>query len=223
MSVIVRLCLLLAMAATAVSGLRLHGSQQTRSPLVSWFLIENNIEFEMAPPRPNKHPFGQVPFLVDRDVEVFESGAILLYLADKYGGADTPEKRASYTKWVVWANSCLDGLCFGESDKGGMSGTSIDKPNRKMDVLESLLGESDWLVDNKFTVADVAVASYLNYVPIFFSNVNPSSRPNMVRYMQRCAERPGFAKAFGEDHASLIQSKAKAWLASGGKPKGAFW
>ena len=55
----------------------------------------------------------QVPFLSDDDgaVEIFESGAILLYLADRYGQAEasTPQQRAAYTKWVVWANSTLDG------------------------------------------------------------------------------------------------------------------
>ena len=93
----------------------LHGSQSTRSPLCNWYLLEKNIAFKQLSPRPSNHPFGQVPFLTDEGgVEVFESGAILLYLADKYGGNNTPEKRASYTKWVVWANSELDGLCFGK-------------------------------------------------------------------------------------------------------------
>lgn len=102
----------------SMSGPSLHGSEQTRSPLCNWYIYENNIPFTQNSPRPSNHPFGQVPFLTDDGgVEVFESGAILLYLADKYGGQNTPEQRASYTKWVVWANSELDGLCFGESNR----------------------------------------------------------------------------------------------------------
>ena len=82
------------------SGLCLHGSQQTRSPLVNWYLEEMKIPFTQKPARPSAHPFGQVPFLTDDGgVEVFESGAILLYLADAYGGNTTPQQRASYTKW----------------------------------------------------------------------------------------------------------------------------
>ena len=69
------------------SGLTLYGSQQTRSPLVNWYLEEKSIPFTQKAPRPSAHPFGQTPFLTDNGgVEVFESGAILLYIADAYGG-----------------------------------------------------------------------------------------------------------------------------------------
>jgi glutathione S-transferase len=189
-------------------GLTLHGSQQTRSPLVSWYLLEKKIPFNMASPLPSKHPFGQVPFLADEGVEVFESGAILLYLADEYGGYASAKERASYTKWVMWANLELDGLCFGK----GMSGTALDKPNKALDKLDQLLGQFDWLVDNTFSVADVAVGAYLNYVPVFFRSANPSRRPNIVKYMQRCAERPAFAEAFGQGHAdAVIKGATTLW------------
>jgi glutathione S-transferase/alpha,alpha-trehalase len=85
------------------------------------------------------------------------------------------------------------------------------QPNRALDQLERILSGSDWLVDNTFSVADVAVASYLNYVPLFFRNVKPSSRPQTVRYMRRCAERPAFAAAFSAEHASQVQAFAALW------------
>ena len=140
-------------------------------------------------------------------------GAILLYLADAYGGNNTPAQRAAYTKWVVWANSELDGLCFGKQ----MSGTMLDKPGRALDVLDNMLGSKEWLVDNKFSVADVAVGSYLNYVPIFFRGISKLSRTNVGKYMIRCAERPAYAKAFGDDHAALIKAKVPGWI--GGESK----
>ena len=56
-------------------GVTLYGAQQTRSPLVNWYLIENKIPFIQKPPRPSNHPFGQSPYLTDDDgVEIFESG-----------------------------------------------------------------------------------------------------------------------------------------------------
>mmetsp|Transcript_30902 Transcript_30902/g.49623 ORF Transcript_30902/g.49623 Transcript_30902/m.49623 type:complete len:204 (+) Transcript_30902:32-643(+) len=183
---------------------RLFGSQQTRSPLVNWYCYEADIPLVMKDPQPSPHPFGQVPHMSDDGgVEIFESGAILLYLMDKYGGMNTPEERAKYTKWVVFANATLEQVCFGHK----MSGAQIASPGRTMDKLEDILGKSQYLVDNTFSVADVAVGSYLNYVPIFFGAQNMSRRPNVAAYMKRCASRPAFAKAFGEGHAKSVMTK----------------
>lgn len=199
-------------------SLQLFGSSRTRSPLVNWFLLEKGIPFEQKPPSPSNHPFGQVPFLSDShgEVQVFESGAILLYLADRFGykckkdltPTLSPQERALYTKWVVWANSELDGLCFGK----GMSGSMLDRPSKAMDTLNKILAERDWLVGNEMTVADIAIASYLNYVPIFFSTVNPSSRQEIVKYMRRTAERSAYLEAFGKEHTNLVIKKTQSWL-----------
>lgn len=190
-------------------AVHLHGSRGSRSPLVNWYLLEQQIPFEMRPPQ-SRHPFGQVPYLVDGSTEVFESGAILLYLADKYGGLDTPEKRALYTKWVMWANASLDPVCFVE-ENGRVIGTCLDQPSQRVvSKLEGIL-EQDWLVDD-FSVADVAVASYLNYVPLFFPDVDLSKTPNIARYMLKCSERPAFATAFGAGHALAVQSAVERAL-----------
>mmetsp|Transcript_129736 Transcript_129736/g.250216 ORF Transcript_129736/g.250216 Transcript_129736/m.250216 type:complete len:291 (+) Transcript_129736:88-960(+) len=196
---------------------KLHGSQQSRSPLVNWYANEAGIELEMVAPRPSNHPFQQIPFLTDDGgVEIFESGAILLYLADAYGSAKTAQERAQYSKWVVWSNSELDGLCFGAvPGDHRVRGTSMDRPDLKsVKVLNDILSESDWLVDGEFSVADVAVGSYLNYVPIFFPDANLGATPAIAKYMQRCAERPGFAQAFGDGHAQLVKAKVAEWLST---------
>lgn len=105
--------------------------------------------------------------------------------------------------------SDLDGLCFGK----GMSGTQLDKPSKGLDILEKLLSNNEFLVNNQFSVADVAVASYLNYVPVFFGNVRKlPNRPSIARYMVTCANRPAFAKAFGDDHAKLVTQKVPTWV-----------
>ena len=203
---------------TTFMGPKLHGSQQSRSPLVNWFAYEAGIELEMQAPRPSKHPFQQVPFLTDDDgVEVFESGAILLYLADAYGKASSAKERAAYTKWVVWSNSELDGLCFGAvPGDHRVRGTSMDNPSlRSVATLDAILSENEWLVGDEFSVADVAVGSYLNYVPIFFPDANLAKTPAIAKYMKRCAERPAFAQAFGDGHANLVKQKADAWLSAG--------
>jgi hypothetical protein len=120
--------------------------------------------------RNSVHDFAKIEYTYSTSAHFIFSGAILLYLSDLYGGTldrsstSSAAERAKYTKWVVWANAELDGLCFGK----GMSGSQLDKPSRALDTLEALLGKSEWIADNKFSVADVAIASYLNYVPVFF-------------------------------------------------------
>ena len=177
---------------------------------------ELGVDYEMLPPRPNPHPFGQVPVLTDGDDVIFESGAILLHIANKFDKAFKP----SHTPWVVWANTCLDPICFKENERGQVIGTSLGKPNRKIDVLEEMLGQSDFLVSNEFSVADCAVASYLNYVPLFNPDASLSSIPNTVKYMSRMASRPAFVEAFGEGHAGLVQVKCEEFLNSSGGPAG---
>ena len=85
-----------------------------------------------------------------------------------------------------------------------------------MSVLDQLLSESEYLVDDDFSVADVAVAAYLCYVPLFFPSVRLNS-PNIVAYMRRCAERPAFAKAFGGGHANAVLAACENEGSSGGE------
>ena len=149
----------------------------------------------------NPHPFKQVPALRDDDgdVAIFESGAVLAYLADKYGGEaySTPERRAAHNAWVVWANATLDPVLFLENERGGVVDTGARRENKRLRVLDEILATRDYLVDDAFGVADVAVASYLLYVPQFFSDVSFARYPNIARYMGRCASRDAYALAFG--------------------------
>jgi glutathione S-transferase/alpha,alpha-trehalase len=75
--------------------------------------------------------------------------------------------------------------------------TGLKKPNRRIDVLDRLLSQQDYLVQGEFTVADVAVAAYFLYVLQFFPSVDLSRWPNVVNYLQRCASRTAYGQAFG--------------------------
>jgi glutathione S-transferase/alpha,alpha-trehalase len=75
--------------------------------------------------------------------------------------------------------------------------TGLKKPNKRIDVLDKLLSKQDYLVEGGFSLADVAVASYLLYVPQFFRGVDLSRWPSVVAYMKRCAEREAYGAAFG--------------------------
>ena len=70
-------------------------------------------------------------------------------------------------------------------------GESMSKPEvRSVGRLNEILGEREWLVGDSFSVADVACASYLNYVPIFHRNADLSATPNTVRLTQPCDPNP---------------------------------
>lgn len=200
----------------ALRALQLYGSQGSRSPLVNWYLEELGQEYQMidvatvdrtAPAFP--HPFGQIPALADGDVKVFESGAILIYLAQKYGGLSSPEALAEVAKWIVWANASLDPVVFIENDRGQVLDTGLRQNPKVIQRLESLLEGQSWLLGEEFSVADVAVASYLLYGIMFFPDVQISKWPNIARYMAAAAKRPAYAKAFGPRTAEALVAQCE--------------
>mmetsp|Transcript_35348 Transcript_35348/g.54282 ORF Transcript_35348/g.54282 Transcript_35348/m.54282 type:complete len:177 (-) Transcript_35348:206-736(-) len=145
----------------------------------------------------NPHPFGQIPCLVDaNDVLVFESGAILQYLYNKANTKDSAQRQAAVLSWIAWANASLDPICFLEVE-GKVYDTGLKKPNKRIEKLDSIFKDQEFLLDSGFSVADVAVASYLLYVVQFFPGIDLSRWPNVVRYMKACAERPAYSQAFG--------------------------
>jgi len=191
-------------------GLTLYGSQGSRSPLVNWAAYELGLEITMGDLTENPHPFRQIPCLKDdSDVVVFESGAILIYLNSISTKSLTDKQRAAIVSWVAWANASLDPICFLETPEGKVYDTGLKKPNRRIDTLNNILADTDFLVEGEFSVADVAVASYLLYVLQFFPGVDLSRWPNIVKFMTAACSRPGYAKAFGERvQSSLLNALA---------------
>lgn len=198
-------------------GLVLYGSQGSRSPLVNWALYELGLEYAMGDLEENPHPFGQIPCLRnDEDGSVvFESGAILLYLYSLLDGKKVKTQEAEILSWVTWSNASLDPICFLETPEGKVYDTGLKKPNRRIDTLNDILESREYLVGNQFSVADIAVASYLLYVLQFFPEVDLQRWPHMVNYLKQCAKRPAYAKAFGDN----IQTFLLKALDDTGKPR----
>merc|ERR1711920_887345 len=100
------------------------------------------------------------------------------------------------------------GACIGNVDVKGVQ------------QLDEILGRKEWLLEEGFSVADVAVGAYLNYVSVFFPRTDLSATPNIARYMKRCAERPAFAKAFGAQHTQAVQAMTARALQAPTKQNG---
>jgi glutathione S-transferase len=76
--------------------------------------------------------------------------------------------------------------------------TGLKKPNKRIETLNALLQGKKFIVGDKFTVADVAISSYLLYVLQFFPGTDLSRWPHLVTYLQACVTRPAYGQAFGE-------------------------
>jgi len=146
------LCLLhiasaLQLPRIGMQALKLYGSQGSRSPLVNWWCHELGVPFQVVPrDASNPHPFGQIPCLVDPNkggASVFESGAILLWLAQNYGTFSDDKERADCYAWTVWANASLDPVLFKENDRGQVTGTGAGQENRKLRGLDNHLQVPD--------------------------------------------------------------------------------
>jgi glutathione S-transferase len=136
------------------------------------------------------NPVGKVPAIVDGDFQLWESGAILLYLAEKY--SKTPpslEERAVFSQWVLFANATLGPGIFGEANR------EREMP-RLLTPLNEIFSKQPFLLGNEFTVADVAVGSILTYIPIMLK-LDLSSYPAVLNYMKQLSERPAFQKSIG--------------------------
>ncbi|HEV6964803.1 glutathione-dependent disulfide-bond oxidoreductase [Roseateles sp.] len=117
------------------------------------------------------NPNSKIPSLVDRSgpepVRVFESGAILLYLAEKFGGAFLPAvgaARAETLSWLFWQMGSAPFLGGGFGHFYAYAPEKLEYPinryamevKRQMDVLDRLLAERRYMTGDDYTVADIA-------------------------------------------------------------------
>ncbi|CAM9650889.1 unnamed protein product [Heterosigma akashiwo] len=174
--------------------IELVGTQSPRTKLITWYLYENDKRFQESNPAwvPSGSPFGQVPFLKDGKVEIFETAAILQYLSDKCGQheGDDAGIRAQSNQWTMFAASSLDPIVFTPADKGG--GT---RAPRLLGQLDGLLSESGsgYLVGNKLTVADIAVGGTLSLLPqVAAPTTGLGPWKALAGYVLRLARRPAY-------------------------------
>lgn len=182
--------------------LKLYGGARSRASIVQWYLEELAVpyEFVLLDMQAGQHrqseflkinPIGKVPAIVDGDFQLWESGAILLYLADKYGKTSlSPEERGQISQWVLFANATLGPGIFIEA-------TRESETPRLLNPLNEIFGQQPFLLGDEFSVADVAVGSILSYIPVMLK-LDLSPYPNVLNYIQRLSERPAFQKSIGK-------------------------
>ncbi|GAC1463136.1 MAG: glutathione S-transferase family protein [Chamaesiphon sp.] len=181
--------------------LKLYGGARSRASIVQWYLEELGVpyEFVMLDMQAGAHrqpdylainPIGKVPAIVDGDFKLWESGAILIYLAQKYGKMpQSLEEQAQIIQWVLFGNATLGPGIFGEENR------ERELPHLLM-PLNQLFEKQPFLLGQEFSVADAAVGSVLAYIPIMLK-LDLSDYPTVVDYIGRISERSAFKKAMG--------------------------
>lgn len=208
-----------------------HHLNNSRSQRVLWLLEELGVAYEvkryqrdpktmLAPPELLAvHPLGKSPVIVDGTVTVAESGAVIDYLVDRYGGgrlippAGTPE-RLSYTYWLHYAEGSampplLFKLVFDRIANGpapwpisavarhiaGTVQNSFIRPQlkRHLDYMEAALGAHTWFAGGEFTAADVQMSFPLEAASSR-AGLN-ASRPRLTAFLDRIHARDAYQRA----------------------------
>jgi len=208
-----------------------HHLNNSRSQRILWLLEELDVPYEikryqrdpktmLAPPELRQiHPLGKSPVITDGEVTLAESGAIIEYLAERYGQgrllppAGTPERlRCSY--WLHYAEGSampplLLKLVFHRVEtapapffvkpiaKGiahKVQHSYVD-PQLKLhlDYLEGELGKSAWFAGNEFSAADIQMSFPLE---AFAARGGlDAGRPRLWAFLQRIHARPAYQRA----------------------------
>ncbi len=146
-----------------------------------------------------RQPFGQVPFLTDGDISIFESGACLLHLAKKSDRL-MPRDAAGEAETLQWVIAALNSIEMVSvpwwflSLSGGRENGLADWLRQRLGQLDEVLRTREWLVASRFTVADLLMADVLR-VP----NVRDfAASPVIDAYIDRACDREPFRKAFAD-------------------------
>jgi GST-like protein len=175
------------------------------------------------------NPNSKIPALMDRSgdtpIRVFESGAILQYLAERFGSAFLPTERAARAEclsWLFWQMGSAPYLGGGFGHFYAYAPTKIEyaidrfamETKRQLDVLDRRLAESRYLAGNEYTIADMAVWPWYGtlakgqlYEAGEFLQV--SEYKNVLRWTDEIAKRPAVQRgrmvhrAWGQSNSQL--------------------
>lgn len=151
------------------------------------------------PPLIELNPWGELPILVDGEVVLRDSQAILVYLARRYAGeAWLPSDPAAMAEVVQWLSTAANEVQNGPGaarlvDKFGYDLDKADtlrRAARILPLIDARLAEHDWLALDRPTIADCAVLPYVALAPE--GGVSLSDFPRIRAWIERVKALPGF-------------------------------
>ena len=195
--------------------MKLYGTAMSRSGRSLWALEELGLKYDHVPIEVMKakgpevmkvNPNGHIPVLEDNGHTVWESMAINLYLAEKYGKAPfwpaTPEGHAHAYQWSFWGMlevephlvTILRNRMFlpPEQRDAKAEASAVEALKAPLKVLDDHLKRSSYILGNDFTVADLNVASVLMLAGMV--KLEFPYAPTMTGWLQRCLSRAAVGK-----------------------------
>ena len=197
---------------------KLHGTSRSRSARSLWALEELGVTYEhnpvtttdtKSPAHLKLNPNARIPVLEDEGVVVWESMAINLYLADKYGKnslwPSDPAGRAAAYQWSFWAMTEVEPHLLTllrnrvmappeqRDEKAALA--AIEALKAPMNALEESLKGRDYLLGKNFTIADLNVAAVMSWMSMM--KLDLSSTPAVQAWLQKCLGREANKKVRG--------------------------
>lgn len=192
--------------------LTLYGHSFSRAHRVLWMLKELGVPFDHVPTGFTDgsthtpeflaiNPNGRVPVLVDDGQPIFESMAINLYLAKKFGGPLAPQsvmEEGLATQWSFWVTTEVEKPLMvaaankklfpeGQRDEA-QAQAMLKKLARPLRVLEAHLAGKEYLIGDRLTVADINVSAPFSLG--ILAGIGFEEYPNVAAWLERCLERP---------------------------------
>ncbi len=189
------------------------GKGLARDMRVRWALEEVGQAYEVRlvsfgamkePAHRALHPFGQIPTYEEGDLVLFESGAIVLHIAERHVGLlpDDANARARAIAWMFAALNTVEPPILERETARLLEGDKTwyverlplveDRVRDQLDQLSGRLGDADWL-DGAFSAGDLMMVSVL--LRLRLSGIL-DEYPNLAAYVARGEARPAYKRAF---------------------------
>jgi GST-like protein len=184
---------------------------------VALFLEESGLPYEIVPVDTRKgeqfapaflaiNPNGKTPAIVDGDARVFDSNAILLYLAQKTGKflpEDTLPLRGELLSWLMFVGTGIGPYSgqavhfkhFAPEPKDYPVKRYLYEAERHWGIVDAHLAKQKYMVGNSYTIADMAVWGWARAIPFILGQEAWSKLPNVKRLVDEINGRPAAARA----------------------------
>lgn len=202
-----------------------RGRGLARDMRVRWALEEVGQPYEVRllsfralrePAHLSLQPFGQIPSFEEGDLCLFESGAIVLHIAERHGGL-LPQEANARSRAIAWMFAALNTMEPQIFDRSLAAILERDQPwyEQRLQALESIirkrlgdlsrrLGEADWL-DGAFSAGDLLMVTVLRRL---HGSCLLEAHPNLAAYVARGEARPAYRRAFAAQLAVYAAASA---------------